>query len=91
MKKILVIRIGNIGDVLMATPLIKKLKGTFPQAELHFLTSPHAEFIVRENPYIDRVYVYKKYAKIARNIKKFFFRQLMAKNIFCYRQIVTLA
>ena len=80
MERILIVRIGNIGDVLMTTPLARKLKGMFPRAEIDFVVSPHAEFAVRANPYIDRVYVYRKYRKALRKIRRFFFKRALRKN-----------
>ncbi|MBL7072460.1 MAG: glycosyltransferase family 9 protein [Candidatus Omnitrophica bacterium] len=80
MDRILIIRIGNIGDVLMTTPLVRKLKGMFPSSEIDFVVSPHAEFAVRANPYIDNVYVYRKYRKAVRIIRRFLFKRLVRKN-----------
>jgi len=80
MNRILIIRIGNIGDVLMTTPLVRKVKQLFPRAEIDFIVSPHAEFAVRANPYIDKVYVYRKYRKVARKIKRFLFKRKIRKN-----------
>ena len=37
MKKILIIQTAFIGDVILATPLIEKLKNFFPKAEIDFL------------------------------------------------------
>jgi len=80
MNRILVVRVGNIGDVLMTTPLVRKLKKLFPDAPIDFVVSPHAEFSVRANPYIDKVYVYRKYRKALRKIKRFLFKHALRKN-----------
>jgi len=80
MERILIIRIGNIGDVLMTTPLVRKVKRMFPRAEIDFVVSPHAEFAVRANPYIANVYVYRKYRKAVRKIKRFLFKRKLRKN-----------
>ncbi len=63
----------------MATPVIRKLRAGFPEAKLHFLTSLQAEFVVRHNPLLDRIYVYKKYRKMTRPIQRFFFRQCLRR------------
>ncbi|MFH1395177.1 MAG: glycosyltransferase family 9 protein [Candidatus Omnitrophota bacterium] len=80
MQRILVVRIGNIGDVLMATPLVRKLKTMFPQTAIDFVVSPHAEFAVKGNKYIDKLYVYRKYRKVARAVRKFLFNRQIKKN-----------
>ena len=55
-KKILVIRRDQIGDILPATALPQILKEHFSGAELHFLTSAAGEELLRNNPYVDRVW-----------------------------------
>jgi heptosyltransferase-3 len=59
-KKILIIRNDNIGDVVCTTPLIEWLRRSFPQAYLAVLVCRLTEEVVRGNPYLDRVYVYDK-------------------------------
>ncbi|MBF0489123.1 MAG: glycosyltransferase family 9 protein [Candidatus Omnitrophica bacterium] len=61
MKKILVIRVGNMGDVLMATPFLRALHKVFPLSEVDFVTSPQAYGIVANNPYVKNIFIYKKY------------------------------
>lgn len=51
-KRILVIKLGAIGDVLRTTPLLKKLKQEFPHAEISWLTL-HPEVVPSE---VDRIY-----------------------------------
>ena len=65
-KKILVIRIGNIGDVLFATPLIRILRKHYPQAVLDIVTSPQAQIVVKFNPYLNNVFIYKKFPRLQR-------------------------
>ena len=36
-KKILVFKIGALGDVLMTTPVLRNLRKTFPKAEITYL------------------------------------------------------
>ncbi|MBU0683845.1 MAG: glycosyltransferase family 9 protein [Candidatus Omnitrophota bacterium] len=80
MDRILVVRIGNIGDVLMATPLVRKLKTMFPQTAIDFVVSPHAEFAVKGNKFIDNLYVYRKYSKVNRKLRKFLFKRRIRRN-----------
>lgn len=57
-KKILVIKFGGIGDVLLSTPVLPNLKNYFPDAEIHFLTHTSCRDIFIDNPYIKRYYTY---------------------------------
>ena len=59
-KKILVVRNDNIGDVVCTTPAIKTLRRHFPQAYIAVLVCRLTEEVVRGNPDLDRVYVYDK-------------------------------
>lgn len=53
--RILIIRAGAIGDTLMATPLVRALRRTFPGAYLVFLCSNWAHDVLRHNPHLDQV------------------------------------
>jgi len=55
-KKILVIRLSSIGDVLLTTPLLRLLRKNFPDAFIGFVIKKQYLDLVRENPYIDQVY-----------------------------------
>jgi len=69
-KKILIIRIGNIGDVLFVTPVIRRLRKVFGNAQIDILTSPQAKVAVEGNPYLNNIFVYRKFHKIERWFKK---------------------
>ena len=57
-KKILVIKFGGIGDILLATPVLPNLKDYFPEAEIYFLTLRHSRDILIDNPYLTRAFTY---------------------------------
>jgi len=57
-RKILVIKFGGIGDVLLSTPVLPNLKKYFPDAEIHFLTHTSCREIFIDNPFIERYYTY---------------------------------
>jgi ADP-heptose:LPS heptosyltransferase len=59
-KKILVIQLRRIGDVLLATPAVELLRRRFPHAELHMLTEKVCAPVLENNPNIDRVVVLDK-------------------------------
>ncbi|MDD5085643.1 MAG: hypothetical protein PHE61_06345, partial [Candidatus Omnitrophica bacterium] len=54
-KRILITRLDRIGDVILSTPVFEAAKKKFPGCYLACLVQPHAEEIVRGNPYIDEV------------------------------------
>lgn len=54
-RKILVAVPLRIGDVLLATPLIRSLRQAWPQARLEVLVFENTEGILQRNPDIDRV------------------------------------
>jgi heptosyltransferase-2 len=54
-KKILIIKLGAIGDVLRTTPLLRRLKQEFPRAEISWLTY-HPEVVPSE---VDRIYSFR--------------------------------
>lgn len=57
-KKILVIKFGGIGDILLTTPVLPNLKAAFPDAEINFLTLRHSRDILIDNPYLTRAFTY---------------------------------
>ena len=59
-KKILVIKFGGIGDILLTTPVLPNLKSYFPEAEINFLTLRHSRDILIDNPYLSRAFTYDK-------------------------------
>jgi ADP-heptose:LPS heptosyltransferase len=59
-KKVLVVRLKAIGDVLLATPVLRALRKSYPAAKIHFLTHAVGEPLVRHNPHLDRVLVHPR-------------------------------
>lgn len=57
-RTILVTRDSRVGDVLMATPAIRRLKDRFPDAAIDILVSPYAKRsgVLARNPAIRRIY-----------------------------------
>ncbi|HLC64652.1 MAG TPA: glycosyltransferase family 9 protein [Candidatus Nanoarchaeia archaeon] len=72
-KKILVIRMGGIGDVLMSTPLVRNLRLAYPNAQIDYLVGDWAKIALKGNRDVSRVIAYdekvilgKKFFKIAK-------------------------
>jgi ADP-heptose:LPS heptosyltransferase len=55
---------------LFVTPVIRKLRGVFSQAQIDILTSPQGKIVVENNPHLNNVFVYKKFHKIERWFKR---------------------
>jgi ADP-heptose:LPS heptosyltransferase len=54
-KAVLVIRLGAIGDVLLAYPLIRGLAARFPESRIDFLTKEAYIELLRPHPALNRV------------------------------------
>ena len=61
-KKILVVSLTNIGDILAISPAMDILLNDFPQAKLSIVVGPKGRSLFEENPNVDRVYIYDKHA-----------------------------
>ena len=55
--RILVIKLRYVGDVLLATPVLSRLRESFPKAHLAMLVNPGTEDVVRDHPSLDEVLV----------------------------------
>jgi len=53
MNKVLIIKLGAIGDLLMATPAIRALKNAYPTAHVSILVGKSSKMAVNGNPHID--------------------------------------
>lgn len=59
-ERITVVQIGKLGDMILTTPLFRKLKSIFPGAELSVLASPGSAIIAENDQNIDKVFHYTK-------------------------------
>ncbi len=55
MNRILVVRVGALGDTVMVTPTLRALRRDHPQAEIDFLCSETAGAILEGNPHVTRI------------------------------------
>jgi predicted lipopolysaccharide heptosyltransferase III len=70
-KRILIINLAFIGDVLLSTPVARALSAAFPGAAIDMMVTPLTAPIARGNPYIKDVIEYDKRGKHKR------FRELL--------------
>jgi len=52
---ILVVRFGSIGDILLATPLLRVIRHRYPHARLNVLTQRKYVPLLADNPHLDEV------------------------------------
>lgn len=57
-SKALVLRFSSIGDIVLATPLIRVLRARFPQAQIDFVTKTQFVDLVRSNQNLNYTYSY---------------------------------
>jgi heptosyltransferase-2 len=58
-RRLLLVNLAHIGDVVLTTPAIAALRDRFPHAHLAVLVSPWSEDVVANNPRLDEVIVYR--------------------------------
>lgn len=80
MKNILVIKLRYIGDILLATPVLRALRDRFPEARLTMAVNRGTEEILKRNPDIDDVVVVNRGA-LLRQIR--FLRELRRRRFDC--------
>jgi heptosyltransferase-3 len=80
-RKILVIKLRNIGDVLLSAPLFQNLKAAFPEAEISALVNAGTQEMLTGNPSVDQVIVYD------RGIKKAPLLQRLRREFAFYRRL----
>ena len=72
-KKILIIRLSSLGDILLSTPLIRLLRQKYPQVQLDFLVRKEYSELLRYHPGISRLIEFDvrgKYAALSDMRKK---------------------
>jgi len=81
-KKILIIMMGGIGNMIFLTPALKALRKAFPSSEMVFLLGPYgAEKVIENSPLFNKKFIIKSktYQGISGKIK--LIRQLRKEHI----------
>lgn len=58
--KVLVLKRDKLGDMLLTTPLLARLKAALPAVETHLLANHYNAWVVAGNPHVDRLWVYRR-------------------------------
>ena len=83
-KKILVIKLRHIGDVLLTVPSIRAIKETFPDSSISVLVNSGTENVLEGNPLIDDLIVFDRNIKNLKPLKRYmkeisFFKKIKSK------------
>jgi heptosyltransferase-3 len=80
-RKILVIKLRHIGDVLLTVPVFRALRETFPDARITALVNSGTEEVLTGNDLIDEIMVYD------RKIKRMPLHQRLMKEVLFLRRV----
>ena len=61
--RILIIHTAFIGDIVLSTPLIQRLKDMYPNSKIDYLTLPSNKTILSNNPNLNEILIYDKKIK----------------------------
>jgi heptosyltransferase-2 len=67
-KKILIIRLSSLGDILLTTPLIRSIKKNIIDSEIDFVLRESYEDLVRLNPNVRKIYKYDEAGYIVQGL-----------------------
>jgi heptosyltransferase-2 len=54
-SKILIIRFSSIGDIVLASPLIRSLRNKYPDAQIDFIVRKEYSDLIKFNPYLTNI------------------------------------
>jgi lipopolysaccharide heptosyltransferase II len=61
LKKILIIRLSSIGDILLTTPLIRSIKKINPEIQIDFVLKEEFFELMQNNPNLNNIHKYTKH------------------------------
>lgn len=56
-RRILIVRLGSLGDVARVLPMLAGLRARFPEAEIDWVVQKRAVDLLRDHPQVDRLFV----------------------------------
>jgi len=56
-QKIVFLRPGKLGDLIVATPFFSQLKKIFPKVHISVVCSPYNKVVIKHNPFVDEIKV----------------------------------
>ncbi len=58
-KRLIIIRLSSLGDILLTTPLIRSIKNKFPEIEIDFVLKEQYKQALQLNPFLSALHIYK--------------------------------
>src|SRR5437868_7351669 len=60
-KRILAVKLADLGDLLTITPALQALRSAYPSAQIDLLVPPTSESLLQGATYIDRILAFDKF------------------------------
>lgn len=60
-KNILLIRLDEIGDVVLMTPLLREMRSNYPEADITLIVKPQVYNLVELCPYVNKVMTFNRH------------------------------
>jgi heptosyltransferase-2 len=57
-KRVLIIRLSSLGDILLTTPLIRSINNKYPNLQIDFILKEQYLEVLQFNPYLSRIFKY---------------------------------
>lgn len=70
-KRILLIKLDALGDVVRSTALVEGLKKKYKNSQVTWLVAPGGEYFLKDNPFIDRIIKYNPETARQLQVEKF--------------------
>lgn len=71
-KKILIVRLDELGDMVLSTPFIREMRRAFPQADISMVVKNDLYELFELCPYVNEIYGYERVSKRLAFVKSFF-------------------
>jgi len=59
LRKVLVIRLSSIGDIVLTTPVVRCIKQQLEDTEVHFAIKEEFHAVMKANPYVDKFHLFR--------------------------------
>ncbi|MFQ5673039.1 MAG: glycosyltransferase family 9 protein [Nitrospinales bacterium] len=70
-KRILIVKLAAMGDVLRTTPLLAALKTRYPQSHITWVVDPASYDLLRDNRHIDRLFEFREETRLQLAVEEF--------------------
>ncbi|HEY4527800.1 MAG TPA: hypothetical protein VJL09_02035, partial [Candidatus Paceibacterota bacterium] len=60
MKKVLIVTLSNIGDVVLTLPVFQSVRRAFPGAQIHAVAGENSKIVFEGDPRIQKLMVYNR-------------------------------